>query len=201
MIRGSGRSRPGRILLLPIVALLVSCSDDDGSTTDAASTTVVTLAPLECEAREPTLRVDQIGDAVAAVEAELGGPQDYFEVNATGLLVNLFVADTDAGTATPFLYVGGELTSDAARSGATGNTFRADALTFDPQRVTSCVEAQLPTSILDVFYVVGTGEGGVRRSVVVTSASGGQLEVEVTDAGQVISVDSIDATTAPATTS
>ena len=36
--------------------------------------------------------LDQIAPAVAAIEAELGGPQQYFEINATPQLVNLFVA-------------------------------------------------------------------------------------------------------------
>lgn len=197
MTRRRTRLVPVPLLVLP--ALLAACSGSDGDSA-GESATVATFAPIECESREPTLRVDQIADAVAAVEDEMGGPQEYFEINATGVLVNLFVADTEAGTATPYLYVGGELTSDTARGGAAGNTFRADQLTFDPLLVTSCVEAQLPTSTMEVFYVVGTGEGGVRRSIVLTSAAGGQLEVEVTDDGQVISVDAIDADGASITT-
>ncbi len=60
-------------------------------------------------------RVDLIDDAVAALEAELGGPQRYFEINATPQLVNLFVELNDGALVQPWVYLDGELSStDAA---------------------------------------------------------------------------------------
>ena len=37
------------------------------------------------------------------------GPQDFYEVNATPQLVNLFVATDDGATATAYVYLDGEL--------------------------------------------------------------------------------------------
>ena len=36
--------------------------------------------------------VDEIDDAVTALETKLGAPQQFFEINATSSLVNLIVA-------------------------------------------------------------------------------------------------------------
>ncbi len=65
--------------------------------------------------------LDQIAPAVAAVEAKLGGPQQYFEINATPQLVNLFVADAAKTTVTPYVYVGGAVAEAGPSAGAQGN--------------------------------------------------------------------------------
>ena len=135
--------------------------------------------------------VDEIDAAVAAVEAELGGEQVYFEINATALLVNLFVADPEARTVTPFAYVGGELSSQAPLPVESGSAFPASALAFDPQRVLSCVVAESPASTPEVFFVEANADGAVRYTVLTTNSQGGQLTIEVAGQGLVLAVDAI----------
>lgn len=185
------RPRAGAPLpaLVLVVAALVSCSGDDGSGAPT-ETPVATLASFDCASTPPTLRVDLIDEAIAAVEAERGGAQRYFEINATPLLVNLFVAGDDGATVTPYVYVDGELSSDDAVE-AEGNTFTADAVDIDPLRVTSCVAAELAGSAQDAFIVEGGPQGAVRFSVLVTSQAGGQLVVGVDGVGAVLSVDPV----------
>ena len=170
------------------VVLLAACNDDG----DSAPETTFSLGPTECAvADDPVLMVDEIDAAVAAVEAELGGEQVYFEINATPLLVNLFVADPVAKTVTPFVYVGGELSAEESLPVESGSAFPASALAFDPQRVLSCISDQLPDSGLDVFFVEANADGAVRYTVLTTNAQGGQLTIEVTGAGLVLAVDAI----------
>ena len=66
----------------------------------------------------------EIAPAIAALEAELGGPQQYFEINATPQLVNLFVADAATAAVTPFVYVGGSLAETGQAAGAQGTRSR-----------------------------------------------------------------------------
>jgi hypothetical protein len=183
----SGHVVLGRALAAAAVLVLAACSDDDavGPTTTIAATSV---PAAECLPADPDLLVDQIADAVAAVEAQLGGPQRFFEVNATAVEVTVIVADVDAGTATPFRFRDGTLLQGDPLEGS-GLTFAADQLVFDPRRVIACVDQQLPTSTLGMFYVIATEAGGVRRAVLVTSSAGGQLEVEVGDDGTIAGVD------------
>lgn len=191
--------RIGRpMVLVSLVALaagLVGCSDDDhGVVPSSPDDTTVALLPAECPAAgDQSLAVDQIAPAIAAVEAELGGPQEYFEVNAADVVVNLFVAGTAAdgsSTVTPYAFSRGELTAQPASS-ADGNRFAAAAVRIDPQRVLSCLVEQLPSSVLTAFVVEGGPNGAVRYSVVVASEQGGQLVVEVSGSGQVLSVDPV----------
>lgn len=189
------RARRSTALGAVVVVVLgcAACSSDD----EAAPTTAAPLAsvtPGECPVLErPPLAVDQIDAAAAAVAADDAGLTQFFEINATPALVNLFAAGTDASgasTATPYSFSDGTLTGQPATP-ATGNTFAADALQFDPQRVLSCVVDQLPGSNLTAFVVEGGPGGAVRYTVVITSEQGGQLVVEVSGTGQVLSVDPV----------
>jgi hypothetical protein len=183
-----GRRRTAARVLVALAApaLLWGCSDNDPESTP----TVADSLPGECQARSPILRVDLIDQAVALVEQELGGPQQYFEINATGLLVNLFVAIEDGTQVKPFVFLQNELNSRDPQP-AEGNTFVASALDFDPQRVMSCVADELPESTATAFEIIGSADGAVSYSVVLDSASGGQLVVSVSSAGQVLSVDPV----------
>jgi hypothetical protein len=126
--------------------------------------------------------------AVRALEAKLGGPQQYFEINATSKLVNLFVALNNGAFAQNWLYVDGELTSKDPQP-ASGRAFVAASMAFDPATVLSKVGSDLAGSQLDLFLVEGGIDGAVRYTVVVSSSEGGQLLVVVRPDGKVIEVD------------
>jgi hypothetical protein len=133
--------------------------------------------------------VDQIRPAVAALEARLGGPQQYFEINATAHLVNLFVALNDGTVAQPWVYLDGELSSKEGQP-AQGHSFAASALTFDAARILAPTRARLPDSAIDLLVVEG-GEGGtVRYTLHATSTGQGQLLVTVGPDGAVQAVES-----------
>jgi hypothetical protein len=163
---------------------LGACSGNGSSSVTEASppTTIIAVSSANL------LRVDLIDDAVAALEARLGGPQQYFEINATPQLVNLFVALNDAKLVQPWVYLDGELSSTDGRE-ANGFTFARTALDFDPDKVLSRLQSELPQASPESFFVEG-GEGGlVQYSVAVTSQQGGQLVVVVGPDGKVQSVD------------
>lgn len=156
------------------------CSGSSHTTQTLPSTTPATSATAP--------RVGLIDDAITALEDKLGGPQQYFEINATSQLVNLFVSLNGDKLVQPWVYLDGELSSTEPHD-ATGFSFAKSALDFDPDKVLSHLEAELPQSRPDVFFIEG-GQGGiVRYSVTVTSSKGGQLVVVVGPDGAVKSVD------------
>lgn len=146
---------------------LAACGDDD-------------------EATQPL--VHDVGRAMAALEAELGGPQRFFEVNATPQVVNLFVATGDGTGVTPFLYVGDELAPAGDPSMAEGNTFAPAAVQFDPDTVLDQLTEALPESEVVLFTVLGGPDGAVQYSAGVQSKEGGALEVVLGADGAVESV-------------
>jgi hypothetical protein len=171
----------GRLVI--VVLLLTSCSGEGPSAETAASASTTVAAPLGS-----TPRVDLINEAVDALETTLGGPQRFFEINATASLVNMIVSLNDGQLAQPWVYFDGGLSSSEPAE-ATGFSFAASALDFDPDKVLGKLQAELPQSSPDLFFIEG-GEGGVvRYSVAVTSQQGGQLIVVVGPDGTVQSVD------------
>jgi hypothetical protein len=132
------------------------------------------------------LRVDLIDDAVSALEEQLGAPQEYYEINATAALVNLFVAGD--GGVTAWVYLDGELSSEELTGTPEGATFRADAVAFDPDTVLDTVGTELPTTRQDAFEILGGPDGVVKYSVIATSAAGGQLIIQVGPEGNIIEV-------------
>ena len=162
-----------RVVALAAAALLVvgtaGCGGDDD------------------EPERPAL--DQIAPAVAALEAKLGGPQQYFEINATPQLVNLFVADAAKTTVTPYVYVGGAVAEAGESAGAEGNTFAATAATFDPSTVLAGVTERLPSSDIVLFTIAGGPGGTVQYTATVQSKEGGTLTVTLGADGVVQSVD------------
>jgi hypothetical protein len=158
-----------------------SASSGAGSTETTAPTPTTIIDPVEP-------RADQIRPAIAALEAQLGSPQDYFEVNATARLVNLWVALNDGTQAQPWTYVDGELTSRPAEP-AQGHTFTAEAVTFDEDTLFEPMHAQLPDSAIELLVIEGGAGGAVRYTVVAGSTGEGRLLVTVGPDGSVESVE------------
>ncbi len=158
---------PPRWTLAAALLLVAACGDDE----DPA------VRPL----------VADIEPAIADVEAERGGPQEYFEINATPQLVNLFVADGDE--VVPYVYVGGELAPPEAPRAAEGATFTADALTFDPDTILDGVTDELPDADVVLFTIIGGPGGAVQYGAGVQSDAGGVLDVTLAADGTVQSVE------------
>jgi hypothetical protein len=165
---------PGRRSWIGIVAaatLLASCGSDSGPAPD-------------------TSFVGDIRDAVAAVEAELGPGQEYFEVTAGPQLTNVFVAVDGATAAVPYVYVDGELQPPAPKlTGASGFVFSADAIGFDESAVLGRIDGELPDAVVDTLSVEGAEGGAVRYVASVRSSAGGVLDVTVGPDGAVLAVD------------
>ena len=166
------------------IGLAVAACSAEGSS--SGTQVVDSTTPFDSPAAPP--RVDLINPAITALEERLGGPQQYFEINATSQLVNLIVALNDGALAQPWVYLDGELSSTDGVD-ASGFMFSAATLDFDPDTVLSKLQAELPQSSADLFFVEGGAGGIVRYSVAVTSQQGGQLVVVVGRDGTVQSVD------------
>jgi hypothetical protein len=143
------------------------------------------------------LRLDLIEDAITAVLAEEGEDVAFFEVNATPDLVNVFIQGPDlAGSTTAIAYVFDDdgLDAPAEPTAASGPTFTAELVGFDPDVMLDGVLAELPNSIPRVFSVIappGT-EGpadAVEYRVTMESVSGGALSVSVRSDGSIAGVD------------
>jgi hypothetical protein len=143
------------------------------------------------------LRLDLIEDAISAVLAENGDDSAFYEVNATPDLVNVFVQGPElAGSTTAIAYVFDDdgLAAPAEPTAASGPTFTADLVGFDPDVMLDAVLAELPSSIPRVFSVIATpgSEGpadAVEYRVTMESVSGGSLSVSVRPDGSIIGVD------------
>ena len=166
------------IVAVTVCLALGGCSDDDASTDATASTVAISDAALPI--------VEQIDDAIAALEAEVGAPQEYFEINATPLLVNLFVA-AELGTAVQaWVYLDGALTSEESQP-AQGGTFRRANLDFDSATIFLHVQSELPGAAVESFYILGNGEGAVQYGALLTTEQGGAIDVQLSSDGQIIS--------------
>jgi hypothetical protein len=162
--------------------VLVSCSGGNSSGDSGRSES-------SAAATGSALFVADVRLAAEAVEAELGGPQDFFEITATPQLTNIFVATDDGNSAVPYVYVDGELQSPAPTiEGVDGQTFTLDAVDFDEATVLTGVANDVPTATIDAFSVEG-GAGGFARYVIsARSAQGGVLDIVVAPSGAVVEV-------------
>lgn len=179
--------RAVRSLVIAMVAVISACSDEPAASSDSVSKSTVAA---EFGAAEQLPLLDQIAPAVAALDAQLGGAQQYFEINATARLVNLFVALNNGAVAQPWLYLKGTLSATAGQP-ASGGTFLASSAVFDPDVILSQVLIELPGITIESFYVHGDGQGNVLYGVLATSDKGGALDVVLGADGSVKSVDPV----------
>lgn len=132
-------------------------------------------------------RVDWIDDAIGAVEEHYGGPQEYFEVSATAERVSVIVAVDDATAAEQGFWDDESGLVDPTPVGpASGATFVADDLDFDPGRVLSRVASELPDSEIVDFAVTGASGGAVIYDAVLRSELGGTLLVRLGPDGLIL---------------
>lgn len=171
---------------------LASCSDSSEPALTATGSTTFT-STISGPAGLALPDVAAVAPAVAALEAELGAPQEYFEINADSQVVNLFVAVPGAPgapvKAVSYSYVGGTLSpAPTDLGGAEGSTFAASALRFDPSTILNGARDVLPATNLARFVVIGSGDGAVQYGIDGVSASGGQLRVVVAADGSVVEI-------------
>ena len=158
------------------LALGISACGGDGDTDDGV---------------EPPSFVLDVEAAIEAVETELGGPQEFFEVTANPQFTNIFVAVDDGTAAVGYLYADGELQPPSPKqTGATGRTFTAADVDFEPGQVLTGVTTDLPNATVDAISVYGDGIAAV-YVLGVTSERGGALDIEVGPNGDVRSVDPV----------
>jgi hypothetical protein len=158
---------------ISVALVLGACSDDSGG--DA----------------ETGLAAD-VRAAVAAVEAERGAGQEFFEVTATPLLTNVFVAVEDATAVVAYVYRDGELEEPApVQTGASGFTFTTESIAFDDDAVLSKITDELPDATVQSLSVEGGANDTVRYVVSVLSDAGGVLDITVGVDGTVLSVDPV----------
>ena len=176
-----GRRRRRAALVLAVVALAGGCSDDGGGggDDDDGGDGGAAVVPA----------IEEIGAAIAAVDAARGGPQSYFEVNATGRTVNLFVATDGATTVTPYRYLAGELLAPDPASTASGPTFTADAVAFDPATVLDRIAGELDDPVVARFAIAAAPDGTPQYFASVVSEQGGTLEVTLGPDGSIQAVD------------
>jgi hypothetical protein len=102
------------------------------------------------------------------------------------------VAVDGATAAIPYVYLDGELQAPGPLlEGASGHTFFADDIAFEPDGIFDSVMQELPGAAVDALSVEGGEVGSVRYVISVRSEQGGALDVTVSADGTVLAVDPI----------
>jgi hypothetical protein len=168
---------------------LGACSSSDGTTTPTPPVTICNPKGTAQPSKDMP-QVANIKGAIAQLEKQLGSPQEYFEVNATARVVNLFVALNKGSMAQTWAWADGVLSSKEPQK-ASGGTFTAAQLDYQPDKVLGQIHGQIPEAILESFYVNGDGKGTLQYGVLTSAQCGGGLDIIVGPDGTVKSVDPV----------
>lgn len=170
---------------------LGACSGDEAGSPATVLKSDENSAALGLEPTGDTSFVADISAAIDAVEAELGGPQRYFEITANLQLTNIFVAVDDATAAVAYLYIDGKLQSPAPKqTGAEGLTFAGSDVEFDDSLLVARIADELPNTSINALSVYGDGFGATYVAAG-RSEVGGLLDIVLTGDGAIVSVDPI----------
>jgi hypothetical protein len=176
--------------MVALLAATASGCSSDGDDDSGASDTVVGGAVEASD--ELQLLAASLREAVEAVDAELGGPQSYFEVTATPQLTNVFVAIDEATAAVPYVFLDGVLEAPGPTlQDVVGNTFTADVLTFDESVLLGRIAAEIPSADIESVSIEGGRDGTVRYVVSARSDEGGLLDIVVGPDGAIQSVEPV----------
>jgi hypothetical protein len=178
--RAAGLLRRACVVTACLVAACLvgaACSSSGGGSKATTPVTICTPKDGTQQAAGDLPDVKKIPEAIAALEAKLGGPQQYFEVNATARVVNMFVA-LNNGTI-------------AQGQKASGGTFAATDLGYQPDKVLGQIHQKVPDAILESFYVNGDSKGNVQYGVLASAQCGGGLDILVGPDGSVKAVDPV----------
>ncbi|MDJ0770159.1 MAG: hypothetical protein QNJ12_15260 [Ilumatobacter sp.] len=160
-----------------LVAAVAACGGDDDTGSTCASP------------------VDGVDDAVALVDAALaeveaayGTPQEYFEISASAEGVSVIVAaESPDGTVAERSLCGDGFVPPEAVGAASGFTFTAAAVEFDPDAVFEQMRAELDDpDIVDFAIQAGSSDGSVIYDASIRSAAGGTLFVLLGPDGEIL---------------
>jgi hypothetical protein len=156
----------------------------------ATCASVVGVAGCGGDAEEPVgPRVDLIDDAIAAVEAHYGSPQEYFEISARLADVSMIVAVDDATAAEQgFFGADGVFVAPEPVGPASGSTFTAAAVDLQPDRIFVDLRDELDSPSIVDLVIQGGPDGAVIYDATVSSEAGGVLLVLLAADGTVLGV-------------
>lgn len=170
-----------------LVALGSACSDGGGAADDSAAETVATDGSASSRDTR-SAAVELLEPAVAAVEAERGGPQEYTEINVQLDLVNLFVA-LDDGTELAYVYREDGLdvpTEPQAQPDGAEPFTLADVPLDAVETFDDLLAAEVPDSALVALTLAPRPETGLAWTATLLSPKGGVLDVLISPNGTIL---------------
>lgn len=174
-----------------------------------AALAIVAVAITSCggeskDSSDYSVRVDLLDNAVQAVQewnakmdpgliANGEGELQYFEINATSELINLYVASIDKTAAFAFIYdTKNGLTGPDSPKAASGSTFKWSDVDSDitKSKVYETVVAELPRSTISRFVIGRDPDfGKLTYRVIMVSDQGGEFAAYVEPSGKIIGGD------------
>ncbi|MDW3212538.1 MAG: hypothetical protein R8G01_00955 [Ilumatobacteraceae bacterium] len=130
------------------------------------------------DAGVPGPRIELIPDAVAAIEDHYGAPQEYFEISAGLDAVGFVVAVDEATMAEQGSYGSdGTFVAPEPVGEASGETFFADQIDFDPDLIFEQVREELDDPVIVDLAIQGGPNDTVVYDASIASDGGGVLLV------------------------